>query len=76
MPYLYGEECATILSKFLEAKHRLMPYLYEQSIVAHETGVPVMRTMALEFEEDPTCALLDKQVRIASFPRLTIHRDW
>jgi alpha-D-xyloside xylohydrolase len=30
VPWVYGEEAAHILAKFLEVKHRLMPYLYSQ----------------------------------------------
>ena len=28
VPWQYGEEAATYMAKFLNAKHRLMPYLY------------------------------------------------
>ena len=28
VPWQYGEEAATYMARFLEAKHRLMPYLY------------------------------------------------
>src|SRR5699024_6517244 len=39
----------------------LMPYLYQAGIEAHETGIPVMRPMALEFPDDPATAYLDRQ---------------
>ena len=28
VPWEYGEEAAKYMAKYLEAKHRLMPYLY------------------------------------------------
>lgn len=28
VPWTYGEDAAKTMSKFVEAKHRLMPYLY------------------------------------------------
>ena len=28
VPWQYGEEAATYMAKFLDAKHRLMPHLY------------------------------------------------
>lgn len=65
VPYLYSEESAAVLAKFLDAKHRLMPYLYACAIEAHEKGVPIMRQMGLEFEDDPACEGLDKQVRVS-----------
>lgn len=38
-----------------------MPYLYRAAIQAHEQGTPMMRSMLLEFPDDPTCAHLDLQ---------------
>jgi alpha-D-xyloside xylohydrolase len=38
-----------------------MPYLYALACEAHETGVPVMRPMMLEFGDDPACDYLDRQ---------------
>ena len=29
VPWQYGEEAAAYMAKFLDAKHRLMPYLYQ-----------------------------------------------
>lgn len=34
VPWQYGEAAATYMAKFLEAKHRLMPYLYQLVCVA------------------------------------------
>ena len=38
-----------------------MPYLYANAIVASKTGIPMMRSMILEFTKDLNCAYLDKQ---------------
>lgn len=38
-----------------------MPYLYGAAVEAHRTGVPVMRPMLLDFPDDPTCRVLDRQ---------------
>jgi alpha-D-xyloside xylohydrolase len=38
-----------------------MPYLYKTSVFAHETGIPVMRSMILEYQDDFACTYLDKQ---------------
>ena len=40
---------------------RLMPYLYQQAIISHKTGVPMMRPMFVEFPKDKSCETLDKQ---------------
>jgi alpha-D-xyloside xylohydrolase len=38
-----------------------MPYLYGAAVEAHETGVPTMRAMPLEFPGDPACDTLERQ---------------
>jgi alpha-D-xyloside xylohydrolase len=38
-----------------------MPYLYAKAIEAHESGVPVMRAMILEFPKDPASDTLERQ---------------
>lgn len=61
VPWLYGDDAVRTTAKMVRAKCRLMPYIYAQSVLAHETGIPVMRLMILEFPDDPTAAYLDKQ---------------
>ncbi|KAG9023526.1 hypothetical protein FRB95_012978 [Tulasnella sp. JGI-2019a] len=61
VPWLYGEEAVKVCSELSKLKMRLMPYIYAQGIKSHETGVPLMRSMVIEFPEDPTSAFLDKQ---------------
>lgn len=38
-----------------------MPYLYDVAGQAHEQGWASMRAMVMEFPEDPTCEVLDRQ---------------
>ena len=38
-----------------------MPYLYRMAEITHETGIPVMRSMVLEYQDDDACIYLDKQ---------------
>jgi alpha-D-xyloside xylohydrolase len=38
-----------------------MPYLFEAAREAHETGIPMLRAMVMEFPDDPACATLDRQ---------------
>ena len=37
VPWQYGEEAATYMARFLDAKHRLMPYIY--SLVRHSPRI-------------------------------------
>ncbi|PFH52383.1 glycoside hydrolase family 31 protein [Amanita thiersii Skay4041] len=61
VPWQYGEEAATHMAKFLNAKHRLMPYLYGLSIKANTLGHPLQRAMFLEFLDDRSTHYLDRQ---------------
>ncbi|MDS0527808.1 alpha-xylosidase [Clostridium sp. SHJSY1] len=61
VPWLYDEEAVDIVRFFTKLKCSLMPYLYKTSVFAHETGIPVMRSMILEFQDDLACTHLDKQ---------------
>ncbi len=61
VPWVYDEEAVEVLRKFTRLKHRLMPYLWSSAVAAHQTGVPVMRAMMLEFPDDPACDGLDRQ---------------
>ena len=50
-----------MLRFFTRLKCRLMPYLFGAAVEAHETGVPVLRAMSMEFPDDPGCDRLDLQ---------------
>lgn len=61
VPWLYDDEATPVLKHFTELKCRLMPYLWQAAHTAHESNVPLMRPMVLEFPEDRTCRTLDRQ---------------
>lgn len=61
VPWLFDEESVDVVRKFTKLKCALMPYLYSKAVEAHQTGVPMMRAMLLEFPEDIPCSDLDRQ---------------
>ncbi len=61
VPWLFGEEAVEVCRKFAKLKNTLMPYLYSLAVENSRTGIPVMRPMLLEFENDPGCEDLDRQ---------------
>src|SRR3569833_723373 len=73
VPWLFDEAAAAagqdvgvatsveVLRHFTKLKCRLMPYLFAQACETHETGVPMMRAMMLEFPNDPAVDYLDRQ---------------
>ena len=61
VPWAYDEEAVEVVRFFTRLKASLMPYLFSNAVFTSTTGLPSMRSMVMEFEEDPTCAYLDKQ---------------
>ncbi|KAG8825763.1 hypothetical protein FRC17_008547, partial [Serendipita sp. 399] len=61
VPWVYGEEAARILAKYLNEKHRLMPYVWSHAIAAHRLGYPMQRAMLVDFIDDRTTHSLDQQ---------------
>lgn len=61
VPWLYDDEAVDVLRFFTRLKCRLMPYLFGAACEVHETGVPMMRSMILEFPDDPGSDTLDRQ---------------
>lgn len=66
VPWLFDEESVDVVRLFSRLKNRLMPYLYEAAMQAHEHGTPMMRPMMMEFPEDPACDTLDRQYMLGS----------
>ncbi|WP_254431330.1 NPCBM/NEW2 domain-containing protein [Agromyces sp. Marseille-P2726] len=52
-PWLYGDEATEINRDYLQLRQRLMPYIYTLAEESHRTGVPMMRSLALEYPNDP-----------------------
>ena len=61
VPWNYDDEATDVLRHYVELKKSLMPYINEARSEAEESGLPVMRPMVLEFQDDPVCAFLDRQ---------------
>ena len=66
VPWLFDEEAVDVLRFFTKLKHKLMPYIFAESVKAHQTGLPVMRPMVMDFRHDPVCSHLDTQYMFGS----------
>ena len=61
VPWAYDDEAVDVVRYFAQLKASLMPYLYRNAIETSKTGIPMMRSMVLEFTEDKNCAYLATQ---------------
>jgi alpha-glucosidase/alpha-D-xyloside xylohydrolase len=50
---LHNPQVEPICRKYLELRYRLLPYTYTAVRTAHETGLPVMRALWLDYPGDP-----------------------
>lgn len=66
-PWEYGEEAVRIFKKFVDLRYQLLPYLWMCADEATKTGLPVIRAMMLEFQDDPTTATIDLQYMLGPY---------
>lgn len=52
-PWNFSPETQKMVKKVLELRYRLIPYLFSESIASAQAGIPLMRTLFLEFPDDP-----------------------
>ena len=66
VPWLYGEKSVENTKKYTNLKLKLLPYLMAMSNEVHYHGTPILRSMVLEFPDDPGCEDLDMQYMLGS----------
>ncbi len=60
-PWLYSEDLLEMNRFYVKLRYRLLPYLYTSLHQANVNALPMMRPMALEFQDDPKTHLLATQ---------------
>lgn len=56
-----GQTAVDVVREFTKLKLELMPYVYQLGLQPHANGTPVMRSMFVEFPDDPARRTLDRQ---------------
>jgi len=52
-PWTHGEEALDISRNYINLRYKLMPYLYTCFYEATQTGIPVSRSLAIDYTSDP-----------------------
>ncbi|MDS0282732.1 alpha-xylosidase [Haloarcula onubensis] len=60
-PWEFGEDALDIFRAYANVRYRLLPYIYTYAEVAARTGLPVVRPLVLEYQDDPSVHRLDTQ---------------
>lgn len=65
-PWHFGEEATRIFRKFARLRYRLFPYLYSLAAEATENGLPVIRPLVLEYQDERSVYGVDDQFLLGS----------
>jgi alpha-D-xyloside xylohydrolase len=57
----YGEETYKIMSKYLQVRERLKPYILKNMEVASKEGIPMMRPLFFDFPNDQVCYKIEDE---------------
>lgn len=60
-PWHYGDEALRIFREFARLRYRLLPYIYTHAAEASSSGLPLVRPLVLEFQDDPGSASVETQ---------------
>jgi alpha-D-xyloside xylohydrolase len=60
-PWSYGAQAEDIARDYLRLRYRLLPYIYSQAVKSTQTGLPMVRPLVLEFQDDVNTRHLDQQ---------------
>lgn len=60
-PWNYGEEALKNFAQYDRLRYRLIPYIYSNAYVQHLTGMPLMRALVLENQQDENTYQIDDQ---------------
>jgi alpha-glucosidase len=51
-PWIYGKEAEKTMREMINQRYRLLPYIYSTAYEATQTGIPVSRTLAINYSFD------------------------
>ena len=55
-PWYFGDEAVANYKRHAWVRENLLDYVYDSAVVAHERGIPIMRSLAVAFPEEPSLA--------------------
>jgi alpha-glucosidase len=65
-PWAFNEETLSIVRKYIKLRYRLLPYLYDLFRAGEETGLPVMRPLVMEYQQDEKVREINDQFLFGS----------
>ena len=65
-PWMFGEVAEKNAKAAIELKYQLFPYIYTYARQAHETGIPLMRGLFMEYPNDKEAVKIEDQFMLGS----------
>jgi alpha-glucosidase len=66
-PWAFGEPYTSIIRKHIELRYALLPYLYSLFYEAHTTGIPILRPLVMEYQDDPSVRNLSNEFLVGEY---------
>jgi len=60
-PWQFATETQRIVRNYLDLRYRLIPYLYTEAQIAAAGGLPMLRHLVIDFQDDPTIFNIEDQ---------------
>jgi alpha-D-xyloside xylohydrolase len=60
-PWQYGPEVEAIAHRYLSLRYRLLPYIYSEAVRSSQAGLPMVRPLVLEHQEDRSTWNIDHE---------------
>jgi alpha-glucosidase len=63
-PWRFGQQYEDIIRKYVELRYRLLPHLYTVLAESHETGMPWIRPLIFEYQNDKNVVGIDDEFMV------------
>ena len=54
-PWAFGEEVERWVKNVMDLRYQMLPFFYTEFYNAHKTGIPIVRSMFLNYQDDDEC---------------------
>ena len=65
-PWEFGKDVEKIAVEYLKLRYKLTPYIYSESIKCIKEGKPLVRSLVMEYPDDPTTWQIDHEYLFGS----------
>ncbi|KAJ6107769.1 hypothetical protein N7523_009092 [Penicillium sp. IBT 18751x] len=65
-PWFFGQEAIDIVGSFMRQRYRMLPYIIEQAHLSSKAGLPMVRSLVLEYPADRNVWGLESQYMFGS----------